>query len=85
MKKQQKKYKLFLLAIIPVVVLSIILFKYNSRPYIEKVLTTKEYSYLPKEAKQYIKIAYEQTGVLIPTEKNKQENIKLMQDKQKLK
>ena len=41
---------------------------------IDKVLETEEYSYLPDEAKEYVKDAFEATGEVIPTEKNKKEN-----------
>ena len=36
---------------------------------IEKVLEKEEYSYLPKDAKEYVKEAYEATGKVILTEK----------------
>lgn len=41
---------------------------------IDKILESKDYSYLPKEAKNYIKKVYEETGEVILTEKNKKEN-----------
>ena len=41
---------------------------------IDKVLESEEYSYLPDEAKEYVKDAFEATGEVIPTEKNKKEN-----------
>ena len=41
---------------------------------IDKVLESEEYSYLPDEAKEYVKDAFEATGEVIPTEKNKTEN-----------
>ena len=41
---------------------------------IEKVLEKEEYSYLPKDAKEYVKEAYEATGEVILTEKNKKKN-----------
>ena len=34
----------------------------------------KSYSYLPEEAKEYIKEKYEETGEVILTEKNKEKN-----------
>ncbi len=65
-----------LLLIIPIIVLigigTIIVFKPKSE--IEKVLKTEEYSYLPKAAKNYIERAYKETGEIILTEKNKEEN-----------
>ncbi len=42
---------------------------------IEKVLETEEYSYLPEEAKEYVRKAYEETGNVILTEKNKKKNL----------
>jgi oligoendopeptidase F len=41
---------------------------------IDKVLETSSYSYLPKEAKNFIKEVYEETGEVILTEKNKKSN-----------
>ena len=41
---------------------------------IEKVLESEEYSYLPEEAKEYVTEAYEATGEVILTEKNKKKN-----------
>ena len=41
---------------------------------IDKVLESEEYSYLPDEAKEYVKDAFEATGKVIPTEKNKKDN-----------
>ena len=41
---------------------------------IDIVLKSSDYSYLPKEAKNYIKTMYERTGQVILTERNKEEN-----------
>ena len=41
---------------------------------IEEVLQTKAYSYLPEEAKNYIRKVYNETGNIILTEKNKKKN-----------
>ena len=41
---------------------------------IDKVLETSSYSYLPKEAKNFIKEVYEKTGEVVLTEKNKKSN-----------
>ncbi len=38
---------------------------------IDTVLKSRDYSYLPKEAKNYIKNIYNNSGVIIRTEKNK--------------
>ena len=42
--------------------------------YINKVLETEAYAYLPNEAKEFVKTVYEDTGELVLTEKNKEEN-----------
>ena len=41
---------------------------------IEYVLESKSYSYLPAEAKNYIKDVYDESGEIILTEKNKENN-----------
>ena len=41
---------------------------------IDTVLKSRDYSYLPKEAKNYIKNIYNNSGVIIRTEKNKEDN-----------
>ena len=41
---------------------------------IEQILKTKAYSYLPEEAKDYIREVYAKTGEILLTEKNKEEN-----------
>lgn len=41
---------------------------------IDEILKTESYNYLPKEAKRYIKKYYEETGIILLTEKNKEEN-----------
>ena len=41
---------------------------------IDKVLETSSYSYLPKEAKNFIKEVYDETGEVVLTEKNKKSN-----------
>ena len=38
---------------------------------IEEILKTEAYSYLPEEAKNYIRDVYSETGQILPTEKNK--------------
>ena len=49
-------------------------YEHNTLTYIDKVLESEEYSYLPDEAKEYVKDAFEATGKVIPTEKNKKDN-----------
>ena len=77
----KKKIKIFLsvIFIATVVVLGgSVLYKNTSSIrktiYINTVLSQKSYSYLPTEAKEYIKEVYEETGEVILTEKNKEEN-----------
>jgi len=41
---------------------------------IDKILKTESYEYLPKAAKNYIELVYEQTGEILKTEKNKESN-----------
>jgi len=48
---------------------------YKGKNDIDYILKSESYSYLPKEAQNYIKEVYEETGELILTEKNKEENI----------
>lgn len=51
---------------------SLIINRYFNEDFkINKILTSEYYSYLPNEAKEYIKEVYENTGELILTEKNK--------------
>ena len=44
----------------------------KKQTYIDTVLSQKEYAYLPNEAKNYIRLNYEETGEIILTEKNKE-------------
>jgi len=68
---------LFLFVLIISIIIPKLLFKTN----IEKVLETISYSYLPKEAKNYIKEVYEESGEIILTEKNKKENLPYLNPK----
>ena len=45
---------------------------------IEEILKTEAYSYLPEKAKNYIRETYENEGVIILTEKNKEENVEYL-------
>lgn len=49
-------------------------FDNNKESDIDIVLKSKAYAYLPEEAKDYIKKVYEETGEILLTEKNKQNN-----------
>ena len=48
---------------------------------IDRILGTESYSYLPKEAKNFIKEVYEETGEIVLTEKNKKENMPYLSSK----
>jgi len=74
----RKSVKLILLILIFFIILGISLFNIfnsNKTNNIDTILKSKYYSYLPLEAKNYIKEVYEETGELILTEKNKEENL----------
>ena len=45
----------------------------NNKQSITTILSRKDYAYLPREAKEYVKRVYEETGDLIHTEKNKED------------
>ncbi len=73
----KKVVKYLSILIIPVILL--LLFNGNNPQYkneikIEEVLRSKYYSYLPQEAKDYVRDVYEQTGNIVLTEKNKKVN-----------
>lgn len=51
------------------------------KPNIVKVLATDAYSYLSEEAKEYVEKVYEETGQIIRTEKNKEENVPYLNPK----
>ncbi len=75
------------LKIIPIVVLIVVLALMatnNQSPKnknIQKVLKTEAYSYLSKEAKEYIEEVYQETGTIVSTEKNKEENVPYLNPK----
>ena len=72
-----KKFKIFLLAVLMTTVIAVgglILNKNMNTIYINLVLSHKSYSYLPTEAKEFIKEIYEETGEVLLTEKNKKDN-----------
>ena len=77
MHKKNKIIKISKVVIL-LVFISILLVKginlYNKNK-INLLLKTDNYSYLPIEAKEYLKEVYEKTGEIILTEKNKQENV----------
>ena len=77
----KRKYKIIIIALL---IVSIIaagrfgLFKnintIRKKVYINSILSQESYSYLPEEAKDYIKEIYNETGKVILTEKNKKKN-----------
>ena len=69
--------KKILLITFTILVICLSLFGYHNltKKDIHKILEKKEYSYLPKEAKNYIEKVYEETGEVPLTEKNKEENV----------
>ena len=71
-----KKTKIcFLILLVFVVTISSgLLYANNQGTYISRVLSSYSYAYLPEQAKEYIKEVYEETGEVILTEKNKEEN-----------
>ena len=73
--------KKILLITFTILVICLSLFGYHNltKKDIHKILEKKEYSYLPKEAKNYIEKVYEETGEVPLTEKNKEENARSSQ------
>ena len=71
-----KKYKhLFLIVLFLLIcVCGSIVYNGVNKKYIDRILSSRAYAYLPNEAKDYIKTTYESTGEVILTEKNKKEN-----------
>lgn len=53
----------------------------NKNKKIVEILETEAYSYLSSEAKEYVKEVYENTGEIILTEKNKEENVPYLNPK----
>ena len=68
------KLGLFLILIIPLALLVTNSSNKASNFTIDEILKSDNYSYLPEEAKEYVKDIYDQTGEVILTEKNKKEN-----------
>lgn len=73
MKKSIVPVLTLLVVTITTPILFIINFKEDSM--IDIVLSNEYYSYLPIEAKDYIKDVYEKTGTIVYTEKNKKSNV----------
>ena len=72
MKKQKRSQ--FILILFVLLIVGFLCALPFRRETITTVLKTKSYDYLPREAKEYIEKVYEETGEIVPTEKNKKEN-----------
>ena len=73
--KLNNKKRIFLIVSCVLVIVGLFGFiNFNKTSKIERVLKTEYYAYLPKEAQNYIKEIYEETGEVILTEKNKKSN-----------
>ena len=73
----KKKHIVFLSVIIIVAIATFggfAAFRNMNTTSIKSVLSQKSYSYLPKEAKNYIEKVYKETGEIVKTEKNKEDN-----------
>ena len=79
--KKNNIRKILLLCLLLIVSITIVLVVTKKEDYIDKVLSTKEYSYLPREAQNYIKDIYNKTGNLILTEKNKKQDLPYLNPK----
>ena len=82
-----KKRSKIALAALLLLVIGVILFKKESDSKdktalvninIEEVLKTDAYSYLPEKAKDYIREVYNDEGIILHTEKNKEKNIEYL-------
>ena len=82
MKISLKKVSFLLL---PIFIIIVGVFIYNSfinkEVNIDKVLKSKNYSYLSKEAKNYVKRIYKETGTVVLTEKNKKQDLPYLNPK----
>ena len=69
----KKLLKIIPIMLIVLIVSTVIISTPNTKrkENIQKVLKTEAYSYLSKQAKDYIEEVYEETGVVVNTEKNK--------------
>lgn len=72
----RKRTKLFLsvVLVITMIFASGLLLKNNNKQSISTILSKRSYAYLPAEAKEYIEKVYEETGEVVKTEKNKEDN-----------
>ena len=71
--KKNKRIRWWLVISLVLVIFGVVVI-YKDKNDINNILKTKHYSYLPKEAQNYIKEVYEETGKVILTESNKKIN-----------
>lgn len=72
----KKSCKSILVVIVAFLIVGGVVFGFlnlNSENKIDKILASESYSYLPKEARNYVKEVYEKSGNVLLTEKNKKE------------
>lgn len=78
----KKKVKIISFLLLITILSSFFIYAKTNKEYIiNKTFKTKYYSYLPQEAKDYIKKAYMETGEIIKTEKNSEENVPYLSPK----
>ena len=72
----KRRVLFFCFSIVIVSIIGIVVYKNkdNNKDDISKILSSEEYSYLPKEAQNYIRQVYEESGTIVKTEKNKESN-----------
>lgn len=73
--KRKKLICLSILLILLLVVGSLFVVNGDKKAYIRRIISSDSYSYLPKEAKNYVQKVYEKTGVVLKTEKNKEKDV----------
>ncbi len=74
MKKSRKITIVIAIMLLLTILISNHFFHLQKQTKIDVILASENYSYLPVEAKDYIKVVYEETGEIILTEKNKEED-----------
>ncbi len=73
LKNSKKKMVAIGSLVLMFLLVSAFIFNSNDNNDIEKVMEKSSYSYLPKEAKNFIKQVYKESGEIVLTEKNKEE------------
>ena len=72
--RKKQKYFLSVVLVATIFLVGGVLVKNNNKQYITTILSKQSYAYLPKEAKEYIEKVYDETGEVVKTEKNKENN-----------